>query len=241
MSRLKKRSRLTRLADFIHECGMLRRTPRSGYQFLGTGQENVAEHSFRTSVIGFVLGEMAREAGQEVDARHVAMLCLFHDLHEARTGDFNYVNRIYNTSTRTQALADCLAGTGLGAALMPLWEELEKTESPEAMLAQDADQLDLMANLKEQSDLGNRYADKWLAAAVQRLRTPQGRELGRAIMETDHTDWWFLGPDESWWTRKNGSRKDLPRVAVPGAAGKGGCGAPCEGDSGDPGENVDGQ
>lgn len=207
MSPLKKRSRLTRLADFLFECGMLRKTPRSGYQFLGTGSENVAEHSFRTAVVGFVLAQMAG-----ADAQRTAMMCLFHDLHEARTGDFNYVNRIYNTSTRTKALADCLEGTGLSGALMPLWEELERTESPEAMLAQDADQIDLMLNLKEQSDLGNRYADKWLAAAAKRIRTPEGKELARTVMETDHTDWWFLGPDQSWWERKNGSRKDLPRV-----------------------------
>jgi hypothetical protein len=36
-------------------------------------------------------------------------------------------------------------------------------------------------------------------------------------METDHTDWWFLGPDASWWEKKNGSRKNLPKIAVPGA------------------------
>jgi len=214
MSRLKKRSRLTRIVDFINECGMLRRTPRSGYQFLGTGQENVAEHSFRTAAIGFVLGQMAG-----VNAERTAMMCLFHDLHEARTGDFNYVGRIYNSSKRTQALADSLAGTGLGEAIMPLWEELEETKSPEAMLAQDADQLDLIANLKEQSDLGNKYADKWLEAAVQRVRTPEGKELAATIMETDHTDWWFLGPDESWWTRKNGARKDVINVPVPAASG----------------------
>lgn len=213
MSRLKKRSRSTRLADFVHECGMLRRTPRTGYQFLGTGQENVAEHSFRTAVIGFVLARMAG-----ANKERTAMMCLFHDLHEARTGDFNYVNRMYNSSTRTQALADTLAGTGLDGDIMPLWDELERTESLEAMLAQDADQIDMIANLKEQSDLGNAYADKWLAAAIQRVRTPQGQELAKAVMETDHTDWWFLGPEESWWSRKNGSRKDLPKVPVAGAA-----------------------
>ncbi|MDR3640664.1 MAG: HD domain-containing protein [Humidesulfovibrio sp.] len=209
MSRLDSRSRLTRLADFLFECGMLRKTPRTGYQFLGTGQENVAEHSFRTAVIGFVLAQMAG-----ANMERTALMCLFHDLHEARTGDFNYVNRIYNTSVRTQALADALSGTGLGGAVMPLWEELEKTATQEAQLAQDADQLDLMLNLKEESDLGNRYADKWLDAAKERLRTPEGRELGRVIMETDHTDWWFLGPDQAWWERKNGSRKELPKIDV---------------------------
>jgi len=210
MSRLDSRSRLTRLADFLFECGMLRKTPRTGYQFLGTGQENVAEHSFRTAVIGFVLAQMAG-----ANKERTAMMCLFHDLHEARTGDFNYVNRIYNASMRTQALADSLSGTGLGGDVMPLWEELEETATPEAKLAQDADQLDLMLNLKEESDLGNRYADKWLDAAKERLRTPEGQELGRVILETDHTDWWFLGPEQAWWERKNGSRKNLPKIAVP--------------------------
>ncbi|MBU1041172.1 MAG: HD domain-containing protein [Proteobacteria bacterium] len=202
MSRLKKRSRLTRLADFLFECGMLRKTPRTGYQFLGTGQENVAEHSFRTAVIGFVLAKMAG-----ADKERTAMMCLFHDLHEARTGDFNYVAHIYNTSQRTRALDDALSGTGLAEDLLPLWAELEETESLESRLAQDADQLDLMLNLKEQSDLGNKYADKWLAAAAQRFRTDEGRQLAQTILETDHTDWWFLGPDASWWEKKNGSRK----------------------------------
>ncbi len=211
MSRLKKRSSLTRLADFLFECGMLRRTPRSGYQFLGTGSENVAEHSFGTAVIGFVLAQMAG-----ANKERTALMCLFHDLHEARTGDFNYVNRMYNTSLRTRALADALSGTGLGEDLMPLWEELEETQSQEARLAQDADQIDLMLNLKEQSDLGNKYADKWLAAAMKRIRTPEGKKLAKAVMETDHTDWWFLGPDQSWWEKKNGSRKDLPKISVPG-------------------------
>jgi putative hydrolase of HD superfamily len=214
MSRLKDRSQLTRLVDFLNECGMLRRTPRSGYQFLGTGRENVAEHSFRTAVVGFVLAQMAG-----ADASRTAMMCLFHDLHEARTGDFNYVNRIYNQSARTQALADALDGTGLGGEIMPMWEELERTETREAMLAQDADQIDLILNLKEESDLGNKYADKWLEGAVKRLRTPEGRKLAATVCETDHTDWWFLGPDRSWWEKKNGSRKDLPRIEPEDDAG----------------------
>lgn len=201
-----------RLADLCHELGMLRRTPRSGFAFLGSGGESVAEHSYRVSALGYVL---ARLAG--ADPARVTLLCLFHDLHEARTSDFNYVNRIYNTSLRTQALADCLSGTGLGPELMPMWEELEETATPEAKLAQDADQLDLMLNLKEQSDLGNKYADKWLAAAKERLRTPQGQELAKAVLETDHTDWWFLGPDQAWWERKNGSRTNLPKIDVDAA------------------------
>ncbi|EPR43527.1 metal dependent phosphohydrolase [Desulfovibrio sp. X2] len=206
------RERLTRLADFLFEAGMLRKTPRTGYQFLGSGSENVAEHSFRTAVVGFVLAEMAG-----ADAERTAMLCLFHDLHEARTGDFNYVNHMYNSSRRTDALHDALAGTGLTKRVLAFWHELEEVDTPEARLAQDADQLDLILNLKEELDLGNAYAGKWLESALERLRTEEGKALGARIVKTDHTDWWFKGPDASWWENKNGKRRKTP--AADGSAG----------------------
>jgi len=193
------RDRLTRLADLCFEAGMLRKTPRTGYQFLGSGAENVAEHSFRTSFIGFMLATMAG-----ADPYRTMALCLFHDLPEARTGDFNYVNKLYNTADPRRALTDALAGTGLSATILPLHDELEAASTPEAALAQDADQIDLIANLKEELDLGNRYAKDWIEASLGRLRTEAGRNLARTIAETDHSAWWFLGPDSRWWSRKNG-------------------------------------
>ena len=193
------RDRLTRLADLVFEAGMLRKTPRTGYQFLGSGSENVAEHSFRTALIGFTL---ALNAG--ADPYRTMAMCLFHDLHEARTGDFNYVNKLYNAADSRRALGDALAGTGLTDVVMPLHDELEAAGSLEARLAQDADQIDLIANLKEELDLGNRYASAWIEAAMARLRTEPGRRLARTLAETDHAEWWFNGPDKQWWNRKNG-------------------------------------
>lgn len=195
-------TRLKRLTDFLFEVGMLRHTPRTGYQFLGSGKESVAEHSFRTSIIGFVLAEMAG-----ADSSHTAMMCLFHDVHEARTGDLNYVNKMYCTANGTQALKDATAGTGLSEKVLGLWGELEGAESEESRLAQDADQIDFIMCLKEQMDLGNPYAEKWLQGALKRLRTPQGKELAAQVHATDQSDWWFLGPDSSWWANKNGKDK----------------------------------
>ena len=43
------------LINFLFEVGMLKKTPRTGYQFLGSGQESVAEHSFLTAVLGYLL------------------------------------------------------------------------------------------------------------------------------------------------------------------------------------------
>lgn len=187
------------LTDLLFEVGMLRHTPRTGYQFLGSGEESVAEHSYRTTVIGFVL---ARLAG--ADWAKVVLMCLFHDLHEARTGDFNYVNKMYNTSRDAQALADAWAGTGLGDDVLQAQAEMDVASSQEAMLAQDADQLDLILSLKQEQDLGNPYAQKWIAHALNRLRSDLGRCLAQVIIRTDHTDWWFRAADSSWWSGKNG-------------------------------------
>ena len=191
---LQHRGRLQRIVDFFNEVGMLRFTPRTGYQFLGSGKENVAEHSFRTAVIGWTLARMSG-----ADAQRTALLCLFHDLPEARTGDFNYVNRIYNTSLPRKALEDAVFGTGLAEEVLSLWEELERNACLEAQLAHDADALDLILNLKRELDLGNKGAAEWLRHARQRLRTPFGQDLARSIVETDHNAWWFQGPDASWW------------------------------------------
>ncbi|WP_027178552.1 HD domain-containing protein [Maridesulfovibrio bastinii] len=203
MKRMKDRDRMTRLADFLFEVGMLRKTPRSGYQFLGSGSESVADHSYRVAVLGYVLADMAG-----ADMARTVFMCLFHDLHEARTGDFNYVNQIYNSSERDDALKHALEGTGLEDKIFPHWEELEECETLESKLAQDADQIDFILNLKEELDLGNKYAGKWLEAAVQRIRTEEGKKLTETICKTDHTDWWFQGPPPSWWAKRNGLDND---------------------------------
>ncbi len=104
-------------------------------------------------------------------------MCLFHDLHEARTGDFNYVYRRYNKAKEDKAILDALKDTPLEDLILPLLKELEDVDSKEAEIAHDADQIDLILNLKEQMDLGNPYAETWLKYALERLRTDAGREL----------------------------------------------------------------
>lgn len=194
---------MTRLADFLFEVGMLKKTPRSGYQFLGSGSESVADHSFRVAVLGYVLADMAG-----ADMPRTVFMCLFHDLHEARTGDFNYVNQIYNHSDRNNALRHTLEGTGLEEKIFSHWQELEEHETLESKLAQDADQIDFILNLKEEQDLGNPYAEKWLESAVERIKTTEGKELTETICKTDHTDWWFQGPPPSWWANRKGLKDE---------------------------------
>ena len=179
-------SNLARMAEFFHEVGQLRHLQRSGYAFLGSGSESVAEHTCRTAVIAWA---MARVSG--ADASKAVVMALFHDLGEARVGDQNYVNKRYVTTRERDAVTDAVAGTGLERDVLALWDEQEERATLEARLVRDADQLDLLLNLKRELELGNPQAAAWMDSVEQRLHTELGKELAGAIRDGRHTDWWL--------------------------------------------------
>lgn len=189
---------MKRIANFLFEAGMLKRTPRTGFQFLGSGAESVAEHIFRTVYIGYTLGRLSKG----VDTDKLIKLCLFHDLPEARTGDLNYVNKKYVRPDIEKAVNDLASTVPFGNEITELIREFEKGESAEARLAHDADQLELILALKEYKDVGNKYADEWLDFALKRLKTDTARGLAETILETDSSLWWFSDKSDWWVTGK---------------------------------------
>ena len=188
------------IANFLFEAGMLKRTPRSGFQFLGSGAESVAEHIFRTSYIGYALGQLV--PGADVD--RLVKLCLFHDLPEARTGDLNYVNKKYVEANEKKAVEDLAQTLPFGKEIRDLIHEFNDGATLEAKLARDADQLEMILALKEYKDIGNRYADEWLEFSLRRIQTDAARELAKTILETDSSLWWFSDKGD-WWV--NGGKR----------------------------------
>lgn len=82
-----------KIANFVFELNEAKRTPRSGWHRTGIkNAESLAEHSAVCAQIAFLLGEM-----ESVNAEHCALLALFHDIGEIRTGDEDWVSRIYKT------------------------------------------------------------------------------------------------------------------------------------------------
>jgi len=188
---------MKRIADLLFEVGMLKRTPRTGYRFLGTGEESVAEHLFSTAFIGYCLAQL----DDKVDAFRVIKMCLFHDLPEARTGDQNYVYKKYVQVDEERAAGDLAAGLPFAEEVTGLIAEFNACETQEALLAHDADQLALLLQLKEHKDLGSRYADEWLRNNAKRLQTPVAKKLADAILQTDLSAWWFKKEDADWWIK----------------------------------------
>jgi putative hydrolase of HD superfamily len=178
---------LSIFANFFFEVGMLARTPRSGFPFLGSGEQSVAEHVYRMLNIAFIL---ARQSEQPVDELHLMHLVLFHDLPEARTGDQNYVYHKYVSVDWDKMFGDLAASLPFGAEIVALVREFEERSSPEARLANDADQLEFLLMLKEERDMGNPRAADWIPPALARLKTDAGKRLAEEILSTRSDEWW---------------------------------------------------
>ena len=192
------------IVNFLFEVGMLKKTPRSGYQFLGSGKESVAEHSFRTAIIAYTLA--LQETG--ADSRKAALMSLLYDLPEARTGDQNYVNKRYVKADEEKAIKDQTKDLPFGDEIVSLFTEFNEEESLEARISKDADQIDFILELKEQQDLGNKYAKDWLYYAKKRLITKSAKQMVEEILQTDSTDWWFHKKTELWVNGPNHNKKN---------------------------------
>jgi putative hydrolase of HD superfamily len=186
------------IADFLFEVGMLQKTPRSGFQFLGSGRESVAEHVLRTLYVGYVLCKMDPEA----DELKVLRLCLMHDLPEARTGDMNYMNKKYVAVDEKKAIGGLAEPLFFGGEIEEALNEFNGKETRESLLARDADQLSLILQLKECGDLGNKYSQEWIRFAILRLTTENARNLAEDILATDSSNWWFKDKSD-WWVNGN--------------------------------------
>ncbi len=192
-----------RYAKLLFESALLKRIQRTGYAYLGTGGENVASHSFGVIFCAWILSEICEK---NLDKEKIFKMALIHDLAETRIGDFNAVNKIYNKADERKALEDAFSKTPIKEEVLFLWEEYRNLKNLEAKLVHDADIIDLIIQLKEQKDLNNPYADKWIEYAKKRLITNEAKKLVEAILKTEWCSWWleyFVKNNENTKYRRN--------------------------------------
>ena len=178
---------MNRIADFLFEAEILKNLPRAGYPFLGSGKESIAEHSFMTAFIAFTLSMVE----PDVNGKRLVAMALIHDLPEARTGDLNYVQQKYVHAMEDKAISDMTHGLFFGSELSLLMEEFNKGETMESRLANDADQISFMMELKRLQDTGAKNPEKWLSTVMTRLKTDAGKKLAKSIVSTTWDNWWL--------------------------------------------------
>lgn len=177
---------MKRIAELLYEACFLKHLPRSGYQYLGTGKESVAEHVYCTMFIAFVMAQLE----PDVDTQRLITMCLLHDFPETRTGDLNYVQKKYVNADEKSALSDALKDLPFGPEMENLITEYNAGETVEACLAHDADQLALIIDLQSLKDVGYQTPQTWLPHVEKRLKTQLGQKLANAISNENWDGWW---------------------------------------------------
>lgn len=182
------------IANFIYETGIHQRTPRSGFWFLGSGEQSVAEHLFHTAMIAYALAYLEPKA----DKSKVVLMALVHDIGEGRVSDHNYVHQRYGRLSEANAVEDIAASVPFGAEIKKLFTEEQARKTLEARIVKDADQLEWIATLRGEEIKGNSKAKAWIKIAIQRLKTKGGKKLGALLAKT-HPDAWWFNVNRSWF------------------------------------------
>lgn len=190
------------IANFLYEVGILSKTPRSGFYFIGTGEQSVAEHINRVVFIGYALASLEKD----IDMLKVLKMCLLHDLAESRVSDLNYVHQKYVKKEEERAVEDLVKTLSFGEDMHETIKEYEERKTKEAILAKDADNIEWIISLKEQADIGNTRAKDTMLNAVKRIRTENAKKIVQEILKTGSDEWWFGDREDEWWV--NRGKKD---------------------------------
>ncbi|OGR40500.1 MAG: metal-dependent phosphohydrolase [Desulfobacula sp. RIFOXYB2_FULL_45_6] len=175
------------IANLLFEVRILKDIVRSGYAFLGSGKETIAEHSFMTAFICFAMARL----DPDVDREKLVAMALVHDIAEARTGDLNYVEKKYCKTDEAKAISHLTGRIPFGSDIRVLVDEFNLGETREAKLANDADQISFILELKKLMDTGVKGPEKWLPIVTGRLITRTGQKIADAILKTGWDEWWL--------------------------------------------------
>lgn len=186
---------LSAVANFLYEAGTLKRARRTGWWMAGVRDpESVAEHSWRTSLIASIVAKL-----EGADPARAALLAVWHDSQETRTGDVSHLGKKYAPSADPEAVtAEQTAGMPepLAETLRELVAEYEARESSEAICARDADKLECLLQGIEYKAQGYASAQRWIDNSRCRLVTEAAQRLADKLLEQGPLDWLRAAMDE---------------------------------------------
>lgn len=178
------------VARFIFEQGVLKRMARTGWWHVGVKQpETIAEHAYRTAIVGVVLAAM-----EGADPARVALLCVLHDSQETRVGDIPHIGRHYVDAAPNAAVTrDQVDGMPVAVANL-IQSTVDAYESAEpdldTQVAHDADKLDCLVQALEYREAGYTAVDPWIESSRAKLTTPSAKELAEAALVMSPQQWW---------------------------------------------------
>jgi len=142
------------VASFAFELGVLKRIRRAGWWHAGVRDpESVAEHSLRVAQLASLIATI-----EGAEPARAALLAIWHDSQETRTGDLPHTARPY--------LDQC------------------SQQTPEAHCAKDADKLERLLQAIEYQHAGYTRVQGWIDSTRTSLRTDTARHIATTALHT---------------------------------------------------------
>ena len=171
------------LIKFISEFYTIKRTPRTGWGRAGLPlkiTESVGEHESAVNKIGFLLAEK-----EGVNTGKVLEMLTWHDTSETRTGDIHEVAKRYleTVEPTSRAFEDQIRNLPerIGQKILELVREMRFGDSPEAIVARDADLLEAALQAKIYQEAGYKNTKAWLESAERQVQTDFAKRLLKEV------------------------------------------------------------
>jgi putative hydrolase of HD superfamily len=138
------------ILHFLEACEALKRIPRTGWLLRGVlpgSAETIAEHSFSTTIIAFLLGA---QSGQPINHTRLLLMALLHDLPESQIGDIPIsAEKVFprfreiKQEAEQQVMLELLnkLPKEIKHHLEDIWRECKSGDSFEAKLVEAADRI----------------------------------------------------------------------------------------------------
>ena len=180
------------LLNAMHVAERLKDTPRHCWTS-GGRREDVAEHSWRMTLMAYFVSD----AFPEADMEKVYKMCLIHDLGECFTGDIPaFVKTAADRETEDSLLARWVASRPeeLSRSMAALYAEMDAQQTGEAKLYKALDKLEAVIQHNEsplstwtenEYELNRRYAfdavafSEWLTALRREILADTIEKIGR--------------------------------------------------------------
>ena len=184
------KNKFENIVKYVYETGYLKHLKRAGWSMLGIpAPESVAEHTFRTAILGYMLASL-----EGADPQKTATICLFHDIPEARIGDLHRVARRYIDAKEgeAEAFAEQMQRLPEEAAkhVTVLFRDYEEGLSQEGVLAKDADLLECLVQAREYQVQGYAGVSDWIEGCYKGLRSASAKQLADVFLQVDPQEWW---------------------------------------------------
>ncbi|MGH3817436.1 MAG: HD domain-containing protein [Pseudonocardiaceae bacterium] len=176
------------VAHFAFELGVLKRIRRAGWWHAGVRDpESVAEHSLRVAQLASLIAAI-----EGAEPARAALLAVWHDSQETRTGDIPHTARPYLDQCSPEVITADQTAALPGTARTTVQDavaEYEAQQTPEAHCAKDADKLECLIQAVEYRDAGYARVQGWIDSSRTSLRTSTARRIADAALHTSPLAW----------------------------------------------------